>query len=81
MPQTPLAGALAFGERLLRRADVILGCPLWGGVVEATSDESADKLLSRADSALYSARAAGEPSLFLHTALPLVVTRSSCHGR
>jgi diguanylate cyclase (GGDEF)-like protein len=67
MPHTPLAGALAFGERLLIRATAVLHCPVWGGVVEATSDESADKLLSRADAALYSARAAGGASLFVHT--------------
>lgn len=67
MPQTPLAGALAFSERLLVRASADLACPVWGGVVEATSDDSAEKLLSRADAALYSARAAGGASLFLHT--------------
>jgi diguanylate cyclase (GGDEF)-like protein len=67
MPHTPLGGALAFSERLLIRASAVLNCPVWGGVVEATSDESADKLLSRADAALYSARAAGGASLFVHT--------------
>jgi diguanylate cyclase (GGDEF)-like protein len=67
MPHTPLAGALAFSERLLVRALADLDCPLWGGVVEAGSDESQAKLLSRADSALYSARAAGGASLFQHT--------------
>ena len=67
MPQTMLAGALAFAERLLMQANVHLACPMWGGVVEAVSDETAEKLLSRADSALYSARAAGGASLFVHT--------------
>lgn len=67
MPQTPVAGALAFGERLLVRAVAELSCPMWGGVVEAVHGESSDKLLSRADSALYSARAAGAASLFMHT--------------
>ncbi len=67
MPQTTLVGALAFGERLLVRAGADLGCPMWGGVVEASTGESVDKLLSRADSALYSARAAGAASLFQHT--------------
>jgi diguanylate cyclase (GGDEF)-like protein len=67
MPQTAVAGALAFSERLLHRATADLDCPVWGGVVEATSDECPDKLLSRADAALYSARAAGGASLFVHT--------------
>jgi diguanylate cyclase len=66
MPQTTLAGALAFSERLLVRSTAELGCPVWGGVVEAASDETPDKLLSRADSALYSARAAGDAALFQH---------------
>jgi predicted signal transduction protein with EAL and GGDEF domain len=67
MPQTPLGGALAFGERLLVRSLSDVGCPMWGGVVEAATDETPEKLLSRADSALYSARAAGGSALFHHT--------------
>jgi diguanylate cyclase (GGDEF)-like protein len=67
MPQTATNGALAFAERLLVRSLAELDFPLAAGVVEATSDEPASKLLSRADSALYSARAAGGASLFLHT--------------
>jgi diguanylate cyclase len=67
MPQTALAGALSFGERLLVRAATDLDCAMWGGVVEAAAEETAGKLLSRADSALYSARAAGETSLYQHT--------------
>jgi diguanylate cyclase (GGDEF)-like protein len=67
MPQTMLAGALAFAERLLVQATANLGRPMWGGVVEATSHETAEKLLSRVDSALYSARAAGGVALFVHT--------------
>jgi PleD family two-component response regulator len=66
MPQTTLAGALAFGERLMRNAGAYLKCPVWGGIVEATSGETGQKLLSRADSALYSARAEGYSCLFQH---------------
>ncbi len=66
MPHTALSGALAFSERLLVRSIADLGCPVWGGVVEAASDETPEKLLSRADSALYSARAAGDSALFQH---------------
>ncbi len=67
MPQTTLAGALAFGERLMRRAGAYLRCSVWGGIVEAAAGEMAQKLLSRADSALYSARAEGVSCMFCHT--------------
>jgi diguanylate cyclase (GGDEF)-like protein len=67
MPQTTLAGAVAFGERLMRNAGAYLRCPVWGGIVEAASGETGQKLLSRADSALYSARAEGDSCLFQHT--------------
>lgn len=67
MPQTTLAGALAFGERLLRRSAAHLRSSMWGGVVEAVAGETSQKLLSRADSALYSARAEGAACMFQHT--------------
>jgi len=66
MPKTPLAGALVFSERLVRLVDAELECPVWGGIVEAASGETPEKLLSRADSALYSARTHEEACLFLH---------------
>jgi diguanylate cyclase len=69
MPKTPLAGALVFAERLLRTADGELDCPTWGGVVEASPGETPEKLLSRADSALYSARTHEEACLFQHNGL------------
>ena len=67
MPQTPLAGALVFGERLIRLSHARLGYPLWGGVVETADDESPERLLSRAHSALYSARTQPAACLFQHT--------------
>jgi diguanylate cyclase (GGDEF)-like protein len=66
MPKTPLAGAMVFAERLARRFDAEFQCPLWGGVVEAQPQETSEKLLSRAYSALYSARTYGETCLFQH---------------
>jgi diguanylate cyclase len=66
MAQTTLAGAAVFSERLLRRADVELGCVLGGGIVEVQPGDSQEKLLSRADSALYSARSSGRSCLYLH---------------
>ncbi|HMO85842.1 MAG TPA: GGDEF domain-containing protein [Lacipirellulaceae bacterium] len=67
MPHTPLPGGIAFGERVLGRFRRDLGETLWAGVVDASGDEQPEKLLSRADSALYSARAAGQSALFTHT--------------
>jgi diguanylate cyclase (GGDEF)-like protein len=69
MPKTPLAGALVFGERLVRTAFGELDCPVWGGVVEASPGETPEKLLSRADSALYSARTHEDACLFQHNGL------------
>ena len=66
MPKTTLAGALVFSERLIRMADAELGQAVWGGVVEAAPGEPPTKLLSRADSALYSARTHDAASLFQH---------------
>jgi diguanylate cyclase (GGDEF)-like protein len=66
MPQTSLAGALTFSHRLLKRASADLQCKLQGGVVEAKPDESPMRLLSRVDSALYSARTQEGPCLFQH---------------
>lgn len=66
MPKTTLAGALVFSERLIRLADAELNQPVWGGVVEAAAGETPQKLLSRADSALYSARTQDAAALFQH---------------
>lgn len=66
MPQTSLAGSMIFSERLLRRADDLPHCVVAGGIVEVQADDDAEKLLSRADSALYSARSCGYSCLFQH---------------
>ena len=66
MPQTTLAGATVFSNRFMRRADAELNCIAGCGLVEILPEESPEKLLSRADSALYSARANGVSCLFLH---------------
>ncbi|MCA9259151.1 MAG: GGDEF domain-containing protein [Planctomycetales bacterium] len=67
MPKTSLAGAVVFSDRLVRLASDELDCPLWGGIVSAVADDDPQRMLSRADSALYSARTCGEPCLFQHT--------------
>jgi len=66
MPQTSLAGGVIFSERLLRRAEEMQECVVAGGIVEVKAEDDASKLLSRADSALYSARANGYNCLYQH---------------
>lgn len=66
MPQTSLAGGLVFSQRFLAKAVEVLGSSVWGGVVETISVDDPERLLSRADSALYSARASGESCLYQH---------------
>ena len=66
MPQTSLAGGMIFSERLLRRADDLENCIVAGGIVEVQAEDDTAKLLSRADSALYSARATGFNCLYQH---------------
>ena len=66
MPKTGANGAMALAERIIRLADAELECVVWGGVVEAAPAEPSDRLLSRADSALYSARANPFSCLYHH---------------
>lgn len=67
MPKTPLSGARKFGTRLrcqlLANRNLEAGC----GIAEALPADTAQSWLSRADSAMYSARAAGGSSQYLHT--------------
>ena len=67
MPHTRLFGASVFGRRLresLRdQAGVVASC----GLAQSRQGDTAKSLLARADSALYSAKAAGEGTQFLHT--------------
>jgi GGDEF domain-containing protein len=67
MPQTSLAGATIFSQRLLNMADNELGLFMYGGIVEVINEDTPEKLLSRADSALYSARSESESCLYQHT--------------
>jgi diguanylate cyclase (GGDEF)-like protein len=67
MPQTSLAGASVFGSRLKRRAAEELRATLCCGIAEFHSGDDSRSLLARADSALYSAKAAGTNRMFVHT--------------
>ena len=66
MEQTTLAGATVFSERLLQKAVGSLNGIVGGGIVEVQPGDTQEKILSRADSALYSARSSGRSCLFLH---------------
>ena len=66
MAQTTLAGATVFSERLLREATAEFSGEVDGGIVEVQSGDTSAKLLSRADSALYSARSSTSSCLFVH---------------
>jgi diguanylate cyclase (GGDEF)-like protein len=67
MPQTTLAGASVFGDRLKKRVAEDLSATVCCGISEAAGDDDSRSLLARADSALYSAKAAGHGRLFVHT--------------
>jgi diguanylate cyclase (GGDEF)-like protein len=67
MPQTSLAGASVFGSRLKRRVADELSATVCSGITEVLSGDDSRSLLARADSALYSAKAAGPNRLFVHT--------------
>jgi predicted signal transduction protein with EAL and GGDEF domain len=67
MPQTSLAGASVFGDRLQKRVTNDLQATVCCGMTEMHSGDDSRSLFARADSALYSAKAAGQNRLFVHT--------------
>jgi predicted signal transduction protein with EAL and GGDEF domain len=67
MPQTTLMGATIFGDRLRKRVANELEASVCCGLAEAQASDDSRTLLTRADSALYSAKAAGPNRQFVHT--------------
>ena len=67
MPRTSLAGGSVFAERLRQKVRAELPVTVCCGVTEAATKDTIKALLARADSALYSAKAAGTNRQFLHT--------------
>jgi diguanylate cyclase (GGDEF)-like protein len=67
MPHTSTAGAAIFAERLQRRVVEELGASVCCGLAESQPGDDTRSLFARADSALYSARAAGSNRLFVHS--------------
>jgi diguanylate cyclase len=67
MPQTSLSGARVFSDRLRKRAGEDLAASVCCGLTVAHDGDDTRSLLARADSALYSAKAAGPSRSFVHT--------------
>lgn len=66
MPQTELAGAIFFSERLRQVVEDRLSITISGGVACASADDTRETLVGRADSALYAAKSAGRNKVFSH---------------
>lgn len=67
MPHTALENAGQFAERVRKLVEDTLGLTISGGVAMALEGDNAQSLLSRADAALYSGKAAGRNRVFRHT--------------
>jgi diguanylate cyclase len=67
MPETDLAGAASFSDRLRMQIAEAMPLTISGGVAEALDGDSAESLIARADAALYAAKSAGRNCIFSHT--------------
>jgi len=64
MPHTDLSGACIFAERLRALVESALSITISGGVTAAQEGDTSESLIARADTALYSAKAAGRNRVF-----------------
>jgi diguanylate cyclase len=67
MPQTSISGGRVFAHRVRKRVGEELSATVCCGLTEVQPGDDTRVLLGRADSALYSAKAAGVNRLFVHT--------------
>jgi len=67
MPQTDLAGACLLSERVRFEVANRLAITVSGGVTAAEQSDTAESLIGRADTALYSAKNAGRNRVFFHS--------------
>jgi diguanylate cyclase len=66
MPQTDLEGACVFAQRLREQVQKQLSITLSGGVAAAIPGDTQEKLLARADAALYQAKTTGRNCVSKH---------------
>jgi diguanylate cyclase (GGDEF)-like protein len=66
MPHTDAAGACIFSERLRAQVEDRLSVTVSGGVSEVQQGDTPEALISRADTALYSAKSGGRNRVFWH---------------
>ena len=71
MPHTNLQNACLFADRVRHTVETSLGVTISGGVTSALDGDNAQSLLSRADAALYSGKAAGRNRIFRHTGIEI----------
>jgi diguanylate cyclase (GGDEF)-like protein len=67
LPKTALESACLFAERVRGMVEDSLGLTISGGVAMALDGDNVQSLLSRADAALYSGKAAGRNRIYRHT--------------
>jgi diguanylate cyclase len=66
MPHTDLAGVSIFAQRFREQIEQDLKVTVSGGVVEALDADTSESIVARADTALYSAKAAGRNQVYRH---------------
>jgi diguanylate cyclase (GGDEF)-like protein len=66
MPQTDLAGAAIFAERMRLCVAQMTSLTISGGIAQTQAGDDSQTLLARADLALYAAKAAGRNCVFDH---------------
>lgn len=75
LPETDLPGAGIFGQRLRKNVHDKLELAISVGVAEARDGDTLKSLLSRTDSALYSAKAGGGDAVFQHNGRHIEMAR------
>jgi diguanylate cyclase (GGDEF)-like protein len=66
MPETDLAGASLFCDRLREKVERSMKITISGGLTPCVPSDTKETLLARADAALYQAKAAGRNRVFAH---------------